>query len=66
MRAHLSSLSHHLATIRLKSDRLSWNMIQAADLFGPGRTAKCALSDFNAEPLCSLRDSAVILILGGS
>ena len=41
-------------------------MIQAADLFGPGATAKCALSDFNAKPLCSLRDSAVNLILGGS
>ena len=40
-------------------------MIQAADLFGPGATAKSALSDVNAEPLCSLRDSAVILILGG-
>ena len=50
--------------IRPKSDSLSWNIIQAADLFGPGATAKAALSDFNAEPLCSLRDSAV-LILGG-
>ena len=49
-----------------KSDRLSWNIIQVADLFGPGATAKCALSDFNAEPLCSLRDSAVNLMLGRS
>ena len=44
---------------------LSWNIIQAADLFGPGATTRSELSDLNAAPQCSLRDSAVSLILGG-
>ena len=44
---------------------LSWNIILAADLFGSGATARSESSDLHAAPLCSLRDSAVSLILGG-